>query len=657
MAGDVNADGYADVIVGAWSYDNDQADEGSVFVYHGSATSLSTSADWIVESNQASSNFGGSVSTAGDMNGDGYGDVIMGAHNFTNGQSTEGGAFAYTGTAFVSVAASATPTSGTAPLTVSFSGSATTINASIVKYEWDFESDGVYDFKGNSANVLFTYNKAGSYVARLRATDNLAVKGTAVVSITVSPPAATVTATASAVSTSGTAPFNVSFTGTGSGGTIVSYEWDFDGDGVYDWASATTGSTSYIYTAPGPYIAKLRVTSDTGVSVTATVTITVSAGSNPPTVSLVAVPSSGTLPLDVTFTATASDNGSIASYDWDFEGDGAFDRQTTASSSVSHTYTSVGVFTPKVVVKDNSGLTAKATTSVTVSQSTTSLKVWIVTPKEGDVVSGDRVSLRANTAPGSLTQSVQFQYKLPAGSWTNIGSAILPPVSSYATTWNTTGITNGTSVELRAVGTDTGSNTVYSNTITVTVNSTDPTISESLNAQGKHEKTQKITTDRTHEAATDDGTAVTLPFGTLASATTVKITKHTANPHQTDDETGSIGIFRSIDLTGDPTLQRSIEIRLSYSDTDSNGIVDGTSIQETALKVWYFDEAASKWKQVFAYSVNTADNYVSCEVAHLTDFGVFGSAPGSVSSTGSSSALGGTSGGGSCFLCSCRAAR
>ena len=41
-AGDVNGDGYADVIVVAHYYDNGEQDEGRVFVYHGSATGLGT---------------------------------------------------------------------------------------------------------------------------------------------------------------------------------------------------------------------------------------------------------------------------------------------------------------------------------------------------------------------------------------------------------------------------------------------------------------------------------------------------------------------------------------------------------------------------------------------------------------------------------------
>jgi hypothetical protein len=96
-AGDVNGDGYDDVIVGAYSYDNGQTDEGRAFVYHGSFTGLSLSPNWIVESDQAGSQFGLVVNSAGDVNGDGYDDVIVGAKDYDNGQVDEGRAFGYSG--------------------------------------------------------------------------------------------------------------------------------------------------------------------------------------------------------------------------------------------------------------------------------------------------------------------------------------------------------------------------------------------------------------------------------------------------------------------------------------------------------------------------------------------------------------------------------
>ncbi|HSN77822.1 MAG TPA: integrin alpha, partial [Anaerolineae bacterium] len=96
-AGDVNGDGYADVIVGAYFYDNGEADEGAAYVYHGGAAGLSAAPAWTAESDQASARFGGSVGPAGDVNGDGYADVIVGAYRYDNGQTDEGRAFVYHG--------------------------------------------------------------------------------------------------------------------------------------------------------------------------------------------------------------------------------------------------------------------------------------------------------------------------------------------------------------------------------------------------------------------------------------------------------------------------------------------------------------------------------------------------------------------------------
>ena len=98
-AGNVNGDGYSDVIVGAWRYDNGQTDEGVAFVYHGSASGINTTAAAMVESNQANAWLGFSVAAAGDVNGDGYSDVIVGAFQYNNGQVGEGVAFVYHGSA------------------------------------------------------------------------------------------------------------------------------------------------------------------------------------------------------------------------------------------------------------------------------------------------------------------------------------------------------------------------------------------------------------------------------------------------------------------------------------------------------------------------------------------------------------------------------
>ncbi len=78
----MNGDGYADVVVGAPSYDAGETDEGAAFVFLGSATGIAdgsaATAAARLESNQAGAELGWSVASAGNVNGDGYADMSRG---------------------------------------------------------------------------------------------------------------------------------------------------------------------------------------------------------------------------------------------------------------------------------------------------------------------------------------------------------------------------------------------------------------------------------------------------------------------------------------------------------------------------------------------------------------------------------------------------
>jgi hypothetical protein len=96
-AGDVNEDGYADVIVGAYQFTNGQPVEGRAFLYLGSALGLSSSPSWTAEADEAEAFFGYSVASAGDVNGDGYDDVVVGAPQYGRFDYTLGRAYVYFG--------------------------------------------------------------------------------------------------------------------------------------------------------------------------------------------------------------------------------------------------------------------------------------------------------------------------------------------------------------------------------------------------------------------------------------------------------------------------------------------------------------------------------------------------------------------------------
>lgn len=96
-AGDVNGDRFDDIVVGAAFFDNGQTDEGRIQVYHGSTTGPGTTADMTAESNSNPGLMGLTVASAGDINGDGYDDLIVGAPSFSNGAMFEGKAFVFRG--------------------------------------------------------------------------------------------------------------------------------------------------------------------------------------------------------------------------------------------------------------------------------------------------------------------------------------------------------------------------------------------------------------------------------------------------------------------------------------------------------------------------------------------------------------------------------
>lgn len=81
--GDLDQDGYPDFLVGSPTISLDETEDGGAFVFYGPLTGSSTvssTAEYTITGSGSSSAAGYSMDAAGDINGDGYPDVLVGAY-------------------------------------------------------------------------------------------------------------------------------------------------------------------------------------------------------------------------------------------------------------------------------------------------------------------------------------------------------------------------------------------------------------------------------------------------------------------------------------------------------------------------------------------------------------------------------------------------
>jgi len=131
----------------------------------------------------------------------------------------------------------------------------------------------------------------------------------------------------------------------------LDYYWDFD-----DGSSSTEENPTHEYENGGDYSVTLTVADTKGLSDYKTRDIHVN---KKPTADFV-YSVNGT---DVTFVSTSMDDGSIVSWEWDFE-----DGKTGSGEVVSHSYSLVGSYEVNLTVTDDDGVTDSTTKGITVSE-------------------------------------------------------------------------------------------------------------------------------------------------------------------------------------------------------------------------------------------------------------------------------------------------
>jgi PKD repeat protein len=241
---------------------------------------------------------------------------------------------------------SGTPTSGGAPLAVSFTDLS---SGSPTSWAWDFGDPGSGGANSSTLqNPSHTYNADGVYTVKLTATNasgsNTKTR-TGYITVGNVP-----VADFSGTPTSGSSPLGVDFTDL-STGTPTSWSWDFGDPGSGGANTSTLQNPSHTYGADGVYTVKLTATNSTG-SNTKTRTGYITVGTAP-TASFTATPTSGAAPLVVHFSDTST--GSPTSWSWDFGDPGSGGANTSTLQNPSHTYNAGGTYTVKLTATNAVG--------------------------------------------------------------------------------------------------------------------------------------------------------------------------------------------------------------------------------------------------------------------------------------------------------------
>lgn len=230
---------------------------------------------------------------------------------------------------------SGTPTSGSAPLSVTFTDLST---GDPTAWSWDF-GDGV---TSSIQNPVHAYTADGQYTVRL-IVSNADGADTATKTNYISVGAGAPTANFTGTPTSGNAPLTVTFTDQ-STGAPTGWLWSF-GDG----GTSTIQNPVHVYNNSGAYDVQLIAVNPSGSdTLIRTGYINVGTAPQPPVANFSGTPTTGNAPLSVTFTDQTSNSPST--WSWTF-GDGS----TSSDQNPVHVYNAAGSYTVRLIASNTAG--------------------------------------------------------------------------------------------------------------------------------------------------------------------------------------------------------------------------------------------------------------------------------------------------------------
>jgi PKD repeat protein len=252
---------------------------------------------------------------------------------------------------------------------VNFDGSLSTASdgSSIVKFEWDFENDGIIDAEGERTSYI--YSQKGEQTCRLIVTDSIGVLSEDTCLVNVLNTGPTAEFTVSPLEPTVQDEVYLTDTSSDTDGSITSWSWDFD-----DGTTSTLQSPSHTFSKKGECKVTLTVIDNDGEEDSTTHTVVVI--NSPPEASFECTPDPHT-DSDVQFTDKSVDPENMSlSWLWDF-GDG----YTSELQNPTHKFTDEGNYDVTLMVQDDENATDTFSTRISVTKSSgtpASVPLWIV---------------------------------------------------------------------------------------------------------------------------------------------------------------------------------------------------------------------------------------------------------------------------------------